>query len=92
MDALLREMAALNVRKRGVAVVENGSWAPAAGKEMATLLAGMTEMELLGAAADPEIRAQKRAAGGFGRTGGSGGRRGAGGAGTVVNFPENVVG
>lgn len=47
MDALLREMAALNVRKRGVAVVENGSWAPAAGKEMATLLAGMTEMELL---------------------------------------------
>ena len=39
MDALLREMTALNVRKRGVAVVENGSWAPAAGKEMATLLA-----------------------------------------------------
>ena len=27
-------MTALNVRKRGVAVVENGSWAPAAGKEM----------------------------------------------------------
>ena len=44
---LLREMTALNVRKRGVAVVENGSWAPAAGKEMTTLLAGMTEMELL---------------------------------------------
>lgn len=47
MDALLREMAALHVRARGVAVVENGSWAPAAGKEMTALLADMAEMELL---------------------------------------------
>lgn len=47
MDALLREMAALNVRKRGVAVVENGSWGTGGGKEMTTLLAGMAEMEML---------------------------------------------
>lgn len=32
MDALLREMAALNVRKRGVAVVENGSWGTGGGQ------------------------------------------------------------
>lgn len=47
METLLRDMAALNVQNRDVALIGNGSWAPAAGKEMERFLLGMKEMRLL---------------------------------------------
>lgn len=47
MDALLRDMQALNLQNRTVAVLDNGSWANAAGKSMRELLGGMKNMRLL---------------------------------------------
>ncbi len=47
MDSLLREMAVLNLRGRKVAIVANGSWAPAAHTEMEKLIGEMKQMELL---------------------------------------------
>lgn len=47
MDSLLREMAVLNLRGRKVAIVGNGSWAPAAHTEMEKLIGTMKQMELL---------------------------------------------
>ncbi len=47
MEALLRDMAALNLQKRKVALVGNGSWAPASHTVMQKLLSEMKEMELL---------------------------------------------
>lgn len=44
MDTLLREMASLGLRNRSYALVENGSWSPAAGREMRALLQGMPDM------------------------------------------------
>lgn len=47
MDALLRDMAVLNLRGRKVAIVGNGSWAPMAHNAMRELICGMKDMELL---------------------------------------------
>jgi Uncharacterized flavoproteins len=47
MEALLRDMAVLNLQRRKVAIVGNGSWAPAAHTVMEKLLHEMKEMELV---------------------------------------------
>lgn len=47
MESLLREMAVLNLRNRKVAIVANGSWAPAAHKVMEKLICEMKQMEML---------------------------------------------
>jgi flavorubredoxin len=47
MESLLREMAVLNLRDRKVALIANGSWAPAANTVMEKLLCDMKNMELL---------------------------------------------
>jgi flavorubredoxin len=47
MEALLRDMAVLNLRDRKVALVGNGSWAPVAHKVMEELVSKMKDMELL---------------------------------------------
>ncbi|HML37888.1 MAG TPA: FprA family A-type flavoprotein [Bacillota bacterium] len=47
MEALLRDMAVLNLQNRKVALVGNGSWAPAAHVVMENLICDMREMELL---------------------------------------------
>lgn len=47
METLLRDMAALNLQNRKVALVGNGSWAPVAHTAMQKMLAEMKAMELL---------------------------------------------
>ncbi len=47
MEALIRDMAALNLQNRKVALVGNGSWAPTAHTVMSKMLAEMKNMELL---------------------------------------------
>jgi len=47
MDALLRELVAHNIQKRTVALIENGSWAPQAGKLMREILAGAKNLNIL---------------------------------------------
>jgi len=47
MDNLLRDLAHHNLQGRTVALIQNGSWAPASGKLMAQILEGMKGMELL---------------------------------------------
>ena len=47
MEAFLSDLKALNLQKRTVAVLDNGSWAPAAGKQMRTILEGMKDMTVL---------------------------------------------
>jgi flavorubredoxin len=49
MDALLRDMAALNLQGRKAALIGNGSWAPMAHKAMASMLGEMKNMEVIGA-------------------------------------------
>ena len=44
---LLEDMKALNLQNRKVSIVENGSWAPQAGKIMREKLAGLKGMEIL---------------------------------------------
>ena len=44
---LLHDMAALNIQTRTVGLIENGTWAPSAGKSMRTLLEGMKNMTIL---------------------------------------------
>ncbi|MBQ9663876.1 MAG: FprA family A-type flavoprotein [Oscillospiraceae bacterium] len=48
MENLLHDLAAHNLQKRKVAVIENGSWAPMSGKVMRELIAPMKNMEYLG--------------------------------------------
>ncbi len=48
MDAALREMAALNLRGRKVAIMGNHSWASAAVKEMVGLVSAMKDTEIIG--------------------------------------------
>ncbi len=48
MAALLRDMAALNIQNRKVAVIGNGTWAPAAHKLMLSMLGEMKNMEVVG--------------------------------------------
>ncbi|MBC8537168.1 FprA family A-type flavoprotein [Feifania hominis] len=47
MANLLHDMKALNVQNRTVGLVENGSWAPAAGKQMAAMLGELKGMQIL---------------------------------------------
>jgi flavorubredoxin/rubredoxin len=47
MENLLRDIAHHNLQNRTVALIENGSWAPASGKLMAQILGDMKNMELL---------------------------------------------
>lgn len=51
MHDYLVDMKALNLQKRTVALLENGSWAPQSGKLMRELLGQMKDMNIL----DPEI-------------------------------------
>jgi flavorubredoxin len=44
----ITDMKALNLQKRKVAIIENGSWAPQSGKLITELLNGMKEMTILG--------------------------------------------
>ena len=48
MENLLHDLAAHNLQKRKVAVIENGSWAPTSGKVMRELIAPMKNMEFIG--------------------------------------------
>ena len=43
----LHDMKALNLQNRTVALIENGSWAPASGRQMRTLLEDMKQMKSL---------------------------------------------
>lgn len=47
MDAFLRDLAAHNIQNRTVAIVENGSWAPAAGRLMREIIAKCKNMTVL---------------------------------------------
>jgi flavorubredoxin len=47
MEALLRDMAALNLQNRKVALLGNGSWAPSAHTHMEALICEMKNMELV---------------------------------------------
>ncbi len=47
MEAVLRDMKALNLQNRTFAVIENGSWAPISGKEMQGLIAGLKNCSIL---------------------------------------------
>lgn len=47
MENLLTDMKALNVSNRTVAIIENGTWAPMAGKHMRTKLEEMKNMTVL---------------------------------------------
>lgn len=48
MENLLRDLAALNLKNRDVALIANGSWAPAAGKVMIELLKKMQDIRIVG--------------------------------------------
>lgn len=48
MDSLIRDMASLKLQKRKVAVIGNGSWAPAAHAIMQSMLQEMKRMEIVG--------------------------------------------
>ena len=47
MDELIRDLAAHNMQNRTVALVENGSWAPSAGKLMRGILSGCKNMRFI---------------------------------------------
>ena len=47
MEHLLQDMAAHNVQRRTVGLIENGSWAPVAAKQMQALLEPMQNMHLI---------------------------------------------
>ena len=47
MEELLRDLAAHNLQNRTVALIQNGSWAPASGKQMRELIDGMKNMTVL---------------------------------------------
>ena len=47
MEHLMRDLAHHNLQNRTVALIQNGSWAPASGKLMGEILDGMKNMELL---------------------------------------------
>lgn len=48
MYSFMHELAAHNVQKRTYSLIENGSWMPAAAKEMSALLDGMQDMRRVG--------------------------------------------
>lgn len=47
MENLLHDLAHHNLQNRKIALIQNGSWAPASGKLMAQILQGMKGMEIL---------------------------------------------
>lgn len=47
METFLTDIAALGLQKRTVALLDNGTWAPTAGKQMAAKIAAMKDMTLL---------------------------------------------
>ena len=47
METVLSELKAHNLQNRTVAIMENGTWAPVAGKQMREVFAGMKNIELL---------------------------------------------
>ena len=47
MEALLRDMKALNLQNRTAAIIENGSWAPQAGKIMRCMLEELKDITIL---------------------------------------------
>ena len=47
METLLHDLKAHALQKRTVALVENGSWAPTAGKQMREILSSMQNMNIL---------------------------------------------
>ncbi len=47
MDELLRDLAAHNIQNRTVTLMENGSWAPSAAKQMREILSGCKNMTIL---------------------------------------------
>lgn len=47
METLLNDIKAHSLKKRTVALVENGSWAPTAGKQMREILSGLQNMNIL---------------------------------------------
>jgi flavorubredoxin len=47
MEQLLNELKAKNYQNRKVAIIENGTWAPNAGKCMKDILAGMKDIEII---------------------------------------------
>ncbi len=47
MENLLADMKALSVQQRTVAVMDNGTWAPTAGKQIVAALEGMKDMKVL---------------------------------------------
>ena len=47
MEQFLRRLKETNYQKREVAIIENGSWAPSAGKCMKDLLQGMKDIEIV---------------------------------------------
>ena len=48
MNELLTEMRELTVRNRAYAVIENGSWAPSAGKTIKATVDGLKDMRQIG--------------------------------------------
>lgn len=47
MESFLAHLKSKNYQKRTVGIIENGSWAPMAGKHMKEMLSGMKEMNVL---------------------------------------------
>ncbi len=47
MESYLADIKALNLQKRTVALLENGTWAPASARHMRTVIEGMKEMTVL---------------------------------------------
>lgn len=47
MEAFLHDLKALNLQNRTVAILENGTWAPASGRHMKAILEGMKNMTVL---------------------------------------------
>ena len=47
MENLLHDIAHHALKNRKVALIQNGSWAPASGKLMSEILCGMKDMEIL---------------------------------------------
>ena len=47
MDNFLRDLKSHGLRNRTVGLIENGTWAPVSGKQMAELLGAMKDMTIL---------------------------------------------
>jgi len=46
MESFLNKLKAKNYQKRTVGLIENGTWAPTAGKSMKAVLEGMKEVKI----------------------------------------------